>query len=186
MNPSFMALNRLRMELSSFITMALTRAGLVIFSTFGALAGIVLAGPRVYYAMSRDGLVFAWAGQLHPRFKTPHRAIALQGIWALVLLFTGTYGQLFSRVVYTEWIFFGLMALGLIIVRRRRGRAGDYPVWGYPWTPLLFALAAFAIVANQLIAGPADAAMGLGLVLAGLPVYALWAKRRYTRSGSAS
>jgi APA family basic amino acid/polyamine antiporter len=97
-------------------------SGLVIFSAFGALAGIVLAGPRVYYAMAEDGLLFRWAGAVHPRFHTPHRAIVLQAIWSSVLVATGTYRALFTRVIYTEWIFFGLMALGLLILRRRDAR----------------------------------------------------------------
>jgi len=97
-------------------------SGLVIFSAFGALAGIVLAGPRVYYAMAQDGLLFRWAGAVHPRFHTPHRAIVLQAIWSSVLVATGTYRALFTRVIYTEWIFFGLMALGLLILRRRDAR----------------------------------------------------------------
>ncbi|RMH18397.1 MAG: amino acid permease, partial [Gemmatimonadetes bacterium] len=151
---------------------------LVLFSTFGALAGIVLAGPRVYWAMARDGLLFRWAGTLHPRFRTPHRAILLQAAWAAVLILTGTYRALFTRVVYTEWIFFGMMAVGLFVLRARgRGRGaatGGYRAWGYPFTPALFAAAAFAIVIHQVVSDPAEAAVGLGLVLAGLPVYLWW------------
>jgi APA family basic amino acid/polyamine antiporter len=80
-------------------------SALVMFSAFGGLAGIVLVGPRVYYSMARDGLLFGWAGEVHPRFRTPHRAIVLQAVWASVLVLTGTYRALFTRVVYTEWIF---------------------------------------------------------------------------------
>ena len=154
---------------------------LVVFSTFGALAGIVLAGPRVYYAMARDGLLFPWVGGVHPRYRTPHRAVVLQAVWACVLVGTGTYRALFTRVVYTEWIFFGLMAVGLIVLRRRPGVRRDYSVWGYPWIPVAFAGAAFAIVANQVVAEPAESLIGLGLVLAGLPVYHFWARRGYAR-----
>jgi APA family basic amino acid/polyamine antiporter len=94
-------------------------SALVMFSTFGALSGIVLAGPRVYFALSRDGLLFRWVGAVHPRFHTPHRAILLQAVWSCVLVATGTYRALFTRVIYTEWIFFGLMAVGLVLLRRR-------------------------------------------------------------------
>ena len=83
---------------------------LVIVSSFGALSGIILVGPRVYYAMAEDGLLFRWMGAVHPRHKTPHLAIAVQGIWSSVLVLTGTYGVIVSRVVYTEWIFFGSCA----------------------------------------------------------------------------
>lgn len=152
-------------------------SGLVVFSTFGAVSGIILAGPRVYFAMARDGLLFPWVGKVHPRFHTPHRAIALQAGWTCVLIATGSYRALFTRVIYTEWIFFGLMALGLILLRRRPDVRRDYSVWGYPLVPLLFAASAFAIVANQVVAQPKDSILGLGLVLAGLPVYLLWARR---------
>ena len=152
-------------------------AGLVMFSSFGALSGIILAGPRVYYAMAGDGLLFGWLGSVHARFRTPHRAIALQAVWSSVLVVTGTYRALFTRVIYTEWIFFGLMALGLVLLRRR-GNAPAYRVWGYPLVPVLFAIAAFAIVANQMVSDPGESATGLGLVLAGLPVYLIWGRRR--------
>ncbi len=153
-------------------------AGLVLFSTFGALTGIILAGPRVYYAMAADGLLFGWLGAVHPRFRTPHRAIALQAIWSSVLVATGTYRALFTRVIYTEWIFFALMALGLVVLRRR-GAAPPYRMWGYPLAPVLFALAAFAIVVNQVLTDPQESAAGLGLVLVGLPVYLIWGRGRH-------
>lgn len=151
-------------------------SGLVAFSTFGGLAGIVLAGPRVYHAMARDGLLFRWVAAVHPRRRTPHRAIALQAIWASALVWTESYRILFTRVVYTEWIFFGLMALGLLRLRSR-ARA--------TWVPLTFAACAFAIAANQIVAEPAESAFGLGLVLIGAPVYLIVSARRRTpRRGS--
>jgi APA family basic amino acid/polyamine antiporter len=84
-------------------------AALVAFSSFGALSGVVLAGPRAYLAMARDGLFVPWAAEIHPVYRTPHRAIVLQAIWALVLIGTATYRELFTRVIYTEWLFFALM-----------------------------------------------------------------------------
>lgn len=152
-------------------------SAVVMFSTFGALAGIVLTGPRVYLAMAQDGLLFRWLGGIHPRYQTPHRAIVLQAVCASILVATGTFRALFTRVVYTEWIFFGLLAIGLLLLRRRPGLQRDYSVWGYPVLPLLFALAAFAVVVNQVVASPAETLSGLGLVLAGLPVYYLWARK---------
>jgi APA family basic amino acid/polyamine antiporter len=154
-------------------------SALVVFSTFGALSGIVLAGPRVYYAMARDGLLFRWAGAIHPRYHTPHRAIVLQAIWSSMLVITGTYRVLFTRVIYTEWIFFGLMAVGLVLLRRRKDLSREYSVLGYPWVPGIFAASAFAIVANQIASDPGESLVGLGLVLMGLPVYHFWARRGY-------
>jgi len=156
-------------------------SGLVIFSTFGALSGIVLCGPRVYYSMARDGLLFRWIGGIHPRYGTPHRAIIIQGVWSSVLVATGTYKALFTRVVYTEWIFFGLMAIGLFLFRKRPGIVRGYKIWGYPLVPALFIAASLAIVANQIVSDPGESLFGLSLVLSGLPIYYLWSKR--TRRG---
>ena len=143
----------------------------VLVSTLGALNGIVLAGPRVYYAMAQDGLIFRWMGAIHPTFRTPHRAIALQALWTSVLIATGTYDALMSRVVYTEWIFFAMMALGLLVLRRRPGYAPRFRAPGYPVAPLIFAAAALALVVGQVVAAPVSSAIGLGLVLLGIPVY---------------
>jgi APA family basic amino acid/polyamine antiporter len=155
-------------------------SGLVIFSTFGALSGIILCGPRVYYSMARDGLLFRWAGDIHPHYRTPHKAIVIQGVWSCVLVATGTYKALFTRVVYTEWIFFGLMAIGLFLFRARPGVVRGYKVWGYPVIPALFIISSFAIVANQIVSDLRESLFGLSLVLLGLPIYYLWSKRRRT------
>lgn len=149
-------------------------SALVVFSTFGALSGIVLAGPRVYYSMARDGQVFEWVGALHPRFRTPHRAIVLQAVWASVLVATGTYRALFTRVIYTEWLFFALLAVGVLVLRRREDYAPRYRTWGYPIVPLIFAAASLAIVVNQIAFDPRASLSGLLLVFLGLPVYCLW------------
>jgi len=152
-------------------------SGLVIFSTFGALSGIILCGPRVYFSMAKDGLLFRWVGDIHPRYGTPHKAIVIQGVWSSVLVATGTYKALFTRVVYTEWIFFGFMAIGLFLFRRRPGIVRGYRIWGYPLVPALFIVASFAIVVNQIVSDPGESLFGLSLVLSGLPIYYLWSKR---------
>jgi APA family basic amino acid/polyamine antiporter len=158
-------------------------SAIVMFSTCGGLIGIVLAGPRVYYAMAQDGLLFRWIGGTHPRYRTPHRAIVLQAAVAVALVSTGTYRVLFTRVIYTEWIFFGLMAVGLVALRRRGVRPA-YRAWGYPLLPLLFAAACGAIVVNQVLRDPAESAFGLGLVALGLPVYYAWTRWRTGRSSA--
>ncbi len=152
-------------------------SGLVIFSTFGALNGIILAGPRVYYSMAQDGLVFRWMGEVHSRYRTPHRSIAMQAVWSSVLVATGTYRTLFTRVVYTEWIFFGMMAIGLFLLRRRPEVERDYSIWGYPWVPALFVLSSFAIVISHVSSNPQESLFGLSLVVVGLPVYYLWTRK---------
>ncbi len=173
-------------------------SALVIISTFGALSGIVLAGPRVYLAMAEDGLLPRWAGAIHPRFRTPHIAIVLQGLWAAVLAMTGTYRELFPRVIYTEWIFFGLLALGIYRLRfgqiqsdRMRPPAENASAQPRPfrvplWVPAVFAFAAFAVVANQVVSQPRESLIGLGFVLLGAPVYWLWGRRGIWRIRSQS
>jgi len=158
-------------------------AALVLVSTFGAVNGIILSGPRVYYAMAEDGLLFRWLGAIHPRFQTPHRALALQAVWASFLALTDSYRALFTRVVYTEWIFFALMAAGLLRLRRRPDYQPAWRVWGYPVVPVLFVLASIVLVAVQVQAEPRDSTEGLGLVLLGLPVYVLWSELK-ARSSS--
>ena len=146
-------------------------SAIVAISTFGALNGVILSGPRAYLAMARDGLLVSWAAATHPRFHTPHRAILLQGLWAVVLVWTGSYRALFTRVVYTEWIFFALMAVGLMRLRRTRGYAPAYRVWGYPVVPVLFIVCSLYIVVTQIVSEPAASLTGLLFVAAGLPVY---------------
>ncbi len=152
-------------------------AAVVMVSAFGALNGIVLVGPRVYYSMAQDGLLFEWVTRLHPTFRTPGRAILLQAIWAAVLVITGSYRALFTRVVFTEWIFFALLAIGVIILRRRADYVARWPMPGVPLIPIFFAVTSFGIVINQLIADPMNCAIGLAIVAAGLPAYWIWAGR---------
>jgi basic amino acid/polyamine antiporter, APA family len=152
-------------------------SALVMFSAFGALNGVILAGPRVYYSMAQDGLLFKWAAEVHPTYRTPGRAIGLQAVWAAVLVLTGTYRQLFTRVIYTEWIFFALLAIGVVLLRRR----SDYhPLWrmpGVPAIPIVFACASIAIAVNQIRVDPVNSAIGLLMVLIGLPIYWAWSRR---------
>ena len=153
-------------------------AALVMGSTVGALGGVVLTGPRVYYSLAREGLLFHWLGALHPRYGTPHRAIVLQAAWVSVLIATGTYGALVSRVIYTEWFFFAAMAIGLLLLRRRPAYRPAWRLPGGAAIPLLFAAGAVPVAAAQLIADPRNSGIGLALVLAGWPVYLLIHRRR--------
>jgi len=156
-------------------------SALVILSTLGAMTGIILSGPRVYLAMARDGLLFRWAGSVHPRYRTPHVAITAQGVWSSVLVLTGTYRALFTRVVYTEWIFFALTAASLFFLRRREGYAPAYRVWGYPLLPGIFVLSSATIVLHQVAVQPAESLIGLALVAAGVPVYWVWTRNAGTK-----
>jgi basic amino acid/polyamine antiporter, APA family len=136
--------------------------------------------------MARDGLLVAWAAAIHPRFRTPHRAIPLQGVWAVVLVSTGTYRVLFTRVVYTEWIFFALMAVGLMRLRARPAYTPAYRVWGYPIVPLIFIVCSAYVVINQIVTNPGESRTGLLLIAAGWPVYMLWLRKPLDRPPSSS
>jgi APA family basic amino acid/polyamine antiporter len=152
-------------------------SALVVVSAFGALTGIVLAGPRLYLSMAQDGVMVSWVNAVHPKYRTPHRAIVLQAVWASVLVLTGSYPTLFGRVIYMEWFFFALMTAGVFVLRRRASYAPVYRMWGYPVAPFVFILASLAIVANQLRAQPSEALFGAAVVASGWPV-AVWVTRR--------
>ena len=153
-------------------------AVVVIVSTLGAVSGIILAGPRVYLAMAADGSLFSWMGLIHPRYRTPYAAIIAQAIWSSVLVWTGTYGTIVSRVIYTEWIFFGALAIGTLRLRRDPRHRPAFRAPGFPILPILFAAACAAIVANQVISNPRTSLIGLAIVAAGLPVHYFWRKPR--------
>ena len=154
---------------------------LVILSTLGGMTGIILAGPRVYLAMANDGVLFRWAGAVHPTYRTPHIAIALQAVWSSVLVLTGTYRALFTRVVYTEWIFFALMAARLFFHRRRSDYTPAYRMPAYQILAGLFVISSLTIVVHQIIRDPGESFIGLALVLAGLPVYWFWTRRSLSK-----
>lgn len=159
---------------------------LIIVSALGSLNGIALAGPRVYYAMAQDGLAFRWLAALHPRRQTPHLAIAAQAIWACVLAATNSYRALFTRVVYTEWLFFALLAAGIFVLHRRRQYQPRYLKFLYPLVPAVSLLTSAAIALNQIRATPLDSALGLGLILLALPIYFVWSHRSTNKSAAPS
>jgi basic amino acid/polyamine antiporter, APA family len=144
---------------------------LVLISALGSLTGIILTGPRMYFAMASYGDAPRALAHVHPRFRTPDTAIIAQGIWASVLAATGAYRELFTRVVYTEWIFFALMAAGLFVLRRRRDYNPPYRAIGYPLVPIVFIVSSLVIVVHQVVVAPLQAAIGLGAVALGIPVY---------------
>jgi APA family basic amino acid/polyamine antiporter len=151
----------------------------ILVSMFSAANGLTLTAPRVYYAMARDGVFFRRLAEVHPRFGTPAFAIIASSAWAVVLAATGTFEQLLTYVVFAGWIFYALGALSIFVYRRRApGRPRPFRVPGYPWTPLLFVLAASAIVINTLFVQPAQALLGLAAVLLGTPAFYFWKNRR--------
>jgi APA family basic amino acid/polyamine antiporter len=110
----------------------------IILSALGSLNGIVLAGPRVYYAMAQDRLAFRWMGMLHPTRQTPYLAIAAQAVWSCVLATTNSYRALFSRVIYTEWLFFALLAAGIFLLHRRGEYTPKFLAFAFPLIPAVY------------------------------------------------
>ncbi|HEX5758928.1 MAG TPA: amino acid permease [Thermoanaerobaculia bacterium] len=159
-------------------------------STFGFLAQSMLTAPRVYYAMAADGLFLGALARVHPRTRVPVLAIALQGAWATVIALSGRYEQILSYVVAVDWVFFGLAASCLFVLRRRDRAAGAEPpayrAPGHPWTTAAFVAVSALVVANTVYKFPAESAKGFGILLAGLPVYAAWRwkERRWPRRAS--
>lgn len=160
---------------------------LILFSILGAANANVLTSPRVYYAMASDGLFFRAVQNVHPRFRTPHVAVIAMGIWSVVLALSGSFEQLLGYVIFGQWLFFGLTAGAVLILRRRRpDLARPTPVWGYPVTPLLFIVAAVFIAVTSLATQPRNALAGLAIIALGVPVFAFWhrQRRRVTAPGN--
>jgi len=154
-------------------------AAAILLSIFSAANGLTLTAPRVYYAMAKDGVFFHRLAEIHPRFKTPAVAVVAGSLWAILLAATGTFEQLLTYVVFTGWLFYALGAAS-IFVYRRKPEVSDpaYRVPGYPFTPLLFIIAAAALVMNTVVTQISRAAIGLGIVILGVPVHFIWRKVR--------
>jgi basic amino acid/polyamine antiporter, APA family len=147
----------------------------ILLAIFSAANSILLTAPRVYYAMAKDGLFLHRLAEVHPRFGTPAFAIAATSLWSSLLAITGTFEQLLTYVVFVGWAFYALAAASIFVYRRRgTSHPGSYKVPGYPWTPALFIVAVGALVLNTIIAQPVRAAIGVGVVLTGVPAYLIW------------
>ncbi len=150
----------------------------VMLSVLGAMNGTVLVGPRVYYAMARDGLFFRRAGQIHPQYGTPGLAIGLQAIWAGVLTLTGTFGDLITFVIFANAMLWVAAATAVFTLRAKRPEMPrPYRVWGYPAVPLFFVVASSGIMLNMLLETPVQALASLMFIAIGIPVYFLWSRQ---------
>jgi APA family basic amino acid/polyamine antiporter len=147
----------------------------ILLSTFGCNNGLILSGPRVYYAMARDDLFFQRAGTLHPTYRTPIFGLVAQAVWASVLCISGTYGQLLDYVVFAALVFYFLTTVALFRLRRTRP---DLPrpvkAFGYPVVPALYLVAVGVVMVVLLFERPLFTWPGLLIVASGVPVYLLW------------
>ena len=139
----------------------------------------MLTAPRVYFAMAADGLFFRRVAWVDPRTRAPAVAVALQGVLSLLIALSGTYEQILNYVVSVDFIFFALTAGTIFVFRRRERGAGEggARVPGHPVTTALFIAASVAIVLATVWRYPANSAVGIVIMLAGLPVYWLWRRR---------
>ena len=156
----------------------------ITISALGFLSQSMLTAPRVYYAMARDGLFFASVGKLFGKSEAPVVAIILQGLAAIFIACSGTYGEILNFEVTVDFIFFAMTAASLFILRRRHTGSDKvlYRAPGHPFTTMLFVLSCAAIVVSAVIASPRNSAIALCIMLAGLPVYYFWRRIRRAHS----
>jgi APA family basic amino acid/polyamine antiporter len=153
-------------------------AAVILVSMFSAANGLTLTTPRLYFSMANDRVFFAKLAELHPRFGTPALAIVVSSVWAMVLAASGTFEQLLTYVVFVAWIFYALGGIAIFVYRRREPNAvRPFRTPGYPFTPLLFVASAAAIVINTIVSQPVRAAIGIAIVLLGVPAFYLWRRK---------
>jgi APA family basic amino acid/polyamine antiporter len=162
---------------------AIIMAIFIMISTFGCNMGLILAGPRVYYAMARDGLFFKKVGEINKK-GVPGFAIAVQGVWAVLLCLSGTYSNLLDYVIFAVLIFFALTILAIFVLRVKKPDVPrPYKAFGYPVVPAIYILTTTFIMVILLIYKPNYTFPGLIIVLLGIPVYYIW--KKFSRNSAA-
>ena len=155
---------------------------LILLTTLGCTNASILTGARPYYAMARERLFFSGIGKLNSA-NVPGYSLLWQGIWASVLVLSGTFDQLTDMIIFAVFIFYGATSLGVFILRRRMPNAyRPYKVWGYPVVPAVFILFCIGLFFNTIVTRPREAAIGMTLILSGIPVF-LFLQRKYSKSG---
>ena len=150
---------------------------IILISLLGANNGFILTSARINYAMARNRLFFQQAAKVHPKFKSPANALIIQAVWACALTFSGTYNQLITYIIFASWIFYAMSCAAVIILRKKRPEMKrPYKTPGYPYIPIIFILFAVFLTFNTILEAPRDAAVGAGIILAGLPLYFYWKK----------
>lgn len=144
---------------------------LILITTLGCTNATILASPRVYFAMSRDQLFLKQAGTLN-KSNSPGNSLIWQGVWASVLVLSGTFDQLTDMIIFAVFFFYGATSLGVFILRRKMPDAPrPYKVWGYPVVPALFIVFCLILFCNTIVTRPREAMIGLTLIFSGVPVY---------------
>jgi APA family basic amino acid/polyamine antiporter len=174
-----------QMVASDAISVVLGSAGttlvvlIILVSTLGGVHVNVLTSPRIYYAMARDKLFFQSLAEIDPKHGTPARSLVVSGIWSSLLVFSGTFHQIITYVVFVSWIFYAMSCAGVIVLRHKQpDLKRPYRTWGYPVVPVIFILLSGFLVLNTIVSSPLNALIGAGLILTGLPAYLYW-KRKF-------
>jgi APA family basic amino acid/polyamine antiporter len=148
-----------------------------IISIAASVSAMMIAGPRVYFAMARDGVFAAEAGTIHPKSRVPTRAVIAQAIWSCVLVVSGTLSELVSYTGFALVLFSGIAVVAVFVLRHRQpDEPRPFRAWGYPWAPAIFVAASVLMLANEVWRSPRTSAVGLAVIAAGIPVY--WWMRR--------
>ncbi|HTN35579.1 MAG TPA: amino acid permease [Arachidicoccus sp.] len=153
-------------------------SAMILVSTFGCTNATILLSSRIYYAMARKGLFFKSVARCHPKNNTPANALIYQGIWAVILVFSGSFDMLTDLLIIAAFVFYGLIVLGVIILRIRRADIPrPYKTFGYPWVPVIFLLFCLILLVISLIESPVKSFIGFCLIFSGLPFYYYWRAR---------
>jgi basic amino acid/polyamine antiporter, APA family len=154
-------------------------AALTAISIAASVSAMIIAGPRVYFAMARDGMFFRRAATVHPYYRTPAAAIGAQTAWSALLVLTGSFNQLIAYTGFAVVLFSGIAGVALFVLRHRQpGEPREVRAWGYPLMPALFVAASALIVVNAVWRNPGTSAAGLAIILAGLPLYVVFRRGR--------
>jgi amino acid transporter len=157
---------------------------LISISILGAINGSTLSTPRATLAMANDGLFFRIFGRISPKYHTPVVALVAHGVWAAALTLMGTFQELFTAVIFTAWIFYGLSVLGVIVLRvKEPNLPRPYRCPMYPIPPILFVLATVWIVGTTIVADFRHAISGLALIALGVPLYFVFVALNRTKDG---
>jgi APA family basic amino acid/polyamine antiporter len=173
-----------QMVASEAVSVVLGSAGttlvviIILVSTLGGVHVNVLTSPRIYYAMAQDKLFFKSLAEIHPKHGTPALSLIISGIWSSLLVFSGTFYQIITYVVFVSWIFYAMSCAAVIILRYKQPELKrPYRTWGYPIVPMIFILLSGFLVINTIVSSPLNALIGAGLILTGLPAYLYWKRK---------
>jgi basic amino acid/polyamine antiporter, APA family len=158
---------------------------IVLMSIIGTLNGCFLTSPRIYFAQARDGLFFRQFATIHPQHQTPSFAIIAQGLWAAVLLISGSYESLLDYAMFALWLSYGAMVAGVIVLRiKRPDLPRPYRMWGYPVTAILFLAITAWFLGNMMVTRPIPSLAGTAFIAAGIPIYLFWTRARRTAAAT--